>query len=56
VKQPATESRGGEHPDWAKAKPGEELPQLPVADNHDDDCGDTARLGIPGPDSIPGGT
>lgn len=25
--QPATETRGGENPDWAKAKPGEPLPE-----------------------------
>lgn len=27
---PAAESRGGEHPDWERAKPGQELPELPV--------------------------
>jgi hypothetical protein len=54
VKQPAVESRGGEHPDWANARPGEALPQLPVAENHDDDCGDTAPLESPCPDSVPG--
>lgn len=26
---PATEKRGGEKPDWARAKPGRELPELP---------------------------
>jgi hypothetical protein len=26
---PAEEHRGGEHPDWANARPGEELPELP---------------------------
>jgi len=25
--QPATETRGGEKPDWAKAKPGQALPE-----------------------------
>jgi hypothetical protein len=29
---PATEKRGGEHPDWAGARPGEELPELPAED------------------------
>lgn len=28
---PATENRGGDHPDWASARPGEELPELPAA-------------------------
>jgi hypothetical protein len=27
--EPATETRGGEHPDWENARPGEPLPQLP---------------------------
>ena len=27
---PATETRGGEHPDWENARPGEPLPELPV--------------------------
>ena len=26
---PATETRGGEHPDWANARPGRPLPELP---------------------------
>lgn len=26
---PATERRGGEHPDWEHAEPGKELPELP---------------------------
>jgi hypothetical protein len=33
--KPAEETRGGEHPDWAAARPGEALPELP-----DEDFGD----------------
>lgn len=33
--QPAEESRGGEHPDWANTKPGKELPRLPGPELHD---------------------
>lgn len=29
VPVPATEMRGGDHPDWASTRPGEELPELP---------------------------
>lgn len=29
---PATEFRGGDHPDWAHAKPGQPLPELPDAE------------------------
>lgn len=29
---PAEERRGGDHPDWANARPGEELPELPGAE------------------------
>lgn len=30
---PAVEQRGGDHPDWDRARPGEKLPQLPdIAD------------------------
>ena len=29
---PATETRGGEHPDWARAMPGKELPELSPGD------------------------
>jgi hypothetical protein len=29
AENPATETRGGKHPDWANAKPGEPLPELP---------------------------
>lgn len=44
---PATEMRGGDHPDWASARPGEELPELPepVSRQVDEFLGDPAGLG-----------
>lgn len=33
---PAQEHRGGEHPDWKHAMPGEELPELPELPEHEE--------------------
>jgi hypothetical protein len=46
-KVPATEERGGDHPDWASARPGEELPELPgpVSATVDEFLGDPAGPG-----------
>jgi hypothetical protein len=51
---PAVESRGGEHPDWANARPGQELPQLARPETHDDECEDVAPLPAPCPGRVPG--
>jgi hypothetical protein len=52
MKQPAVESRGGEHPDWARTRPGEELPQLPDPELHDPPVQDRQNLA---PDQCGGG-
>lgn len=50
---PAVESRGGERPDWAKTRPGRELPQR-GAEVPDDECEDAAPLPVPCPGRVPG--
>jgi len=45
---PAEEHRGGEHPDWANARPGEELPELPPDGDFGDAPGPMENLLRPG--------